>query len=141
MPLIHGTTEVAGRLLMACTMCLQIMSVTFQRVAKSVVCSWQVAVPAADGSEVMEEYGGLRKQREWPGQVSALRPCSPGRRQPHAPCASLSSQAGPLLQVFAFLLSPVYSMDLAEGVPFPLSVSGHVHTCVCDVCQGPGLQQ
>lgn len=35
----------------------------------------------------------------------------------------------------------VYSMDLAEGVPFSLSVSGHVHTCVCDVCQGPGLQQ
>ena len=46
-----------------------------------------------------------------------------------------------LLRVFAFLLSPVYSVDLAEGVPFPISVSGHVHTCVCDVCQGPGLQQ
>lgn len=105
-PLIHGTTEVAGRLLMACTMCLQIMSMTFQRVSKSVVCSWQVAVPAADGSEVMEECGGFRKQRKWPGQLSTPRPCSAGRRQPHALCASLSSQAGPLLQVFAFLLSP-----------------------------------
>lgn len=43
--------------------------------------------------------------------------------------------------------SPVCSMDLAEGVPFPLSVSAFMpvracaRACACDVCQGPGLQQ
>ena len=133
-PLIHGITEVAGRLLVACTMCLQIMSMTFQRVSKSVVCSGQVAVPAADSSEVMEEYSGFRKQRKWPGQLSTPRLCSPGRGKPHALCSSLSSQAGPLLRVFAFLLSCLfYGLSRGGTLPFECfsvyacaGVRGHV---------------